>query len=155
MKTKRPVIDIHTDGSFKGNPKVGGYSGVMVSGSHAIVIAGRDDTAKDNDQMELQAVLSCLRQVNTPARIHISSDSQYVVNGINSWSHSWKQNGWKTQKGKDIAYKETWQELVELRKDHLVKATWVKGHTKNPTTQAEMSNHACDELAQLAAEGKL
>lgn len=152
-KTKRPIVELHTDGSFKGNPKCGGYSGVMVSGQHVMAFIGRDEHAKDNDHMELQALVTGLREINTEAKVHVSSDSQYVVNGVNSWINNWKRNGWKTQKGKDIANKELWQEVAELKKKHTIKATWVKGHLDNPTTTEEIANHVCDELAQKAADG--
>lgn len=154
-KEKRPVVDLHTDGSFKGNPKVGGYSGVMVSGQHVMAFVGRDEKAKDNDHMELQAIVSGMKQVNTPARITITSDSKYVVNGVNSWINNWKRNGWKTSKGKDVANRELWEEVAELKKTHIVKANWTKGHKDNPTTQPEIANETCDYLAQSAADGSL
>ena len=154
-KEKRPVVDLHTDGSFRGKPKVGGYSGVMVSGNHVMAFVGRDEHAKDNDHMELQAIVSGLKQVNTPARITITSDSKYVVNGVNSWVNNWKRNGWKTSSGKAVANRSLWEEVVELKKTHIVKATWTKGHKGNPTTQPEIANETCDYLAQSAAAGEL
>lgn len=149
-KEKRPVINMYTDGSFK--KRVGGYAGVMVSGNHCIALAGSDPTAPDNDRMELQAVVSCMRQINTPSRIHLTSDSQYVVNGINKWMNGWKRNDWKTHTGKPCAYQDLWKELAELRKAHLMKAEWVKGHQSNPTTPQQIANTVCDELAQSAAD---
>jgi ribonuclease HI len=154
-KEKRPVVDMHTDGSFKGKPKVGGYAGVMVSGNHVMAFVGRDEKAKDNDHMELQALVSGLRQINTPARVNITSDSKYVVNGVNSWLSNWKRNGWKTANGKEIANKELWQEVADMKNTHIVKAEWVKGHKDNPTTHQEVANDVCDGLAQLAADGKI
>lgn len=154
-KEKRPVVDLHTDGSFKGNPKVGGYSGVMVSGHHVMAFVGRDEHAKDNDHMELQAIVSGLRQINTPSRVTITSDSKYVVEGVNSWLNNWKRNGWKTAKGKDIANRELWQEVADMKHVHIVKAEWTKGHKDNPTTQQEIANDVCDGLAQQAADGNI
>lgn len=154
-KEKRPVVDLHTDGSFKGNPKVGGYSGVMVSGHHVMAFVGRDEKAKDNDHMELQAIVSGLRQIETPARVTITSDSKYVVNGVNSWINNWKRNGWKTSKGTTVANKALWEEVVDMKEKHIVKAVWTKGHKENPTTQPEIANETCDQLAQMAADGNL
>jgi len=154
-KQKRPIVAIHTDGSYKGSPKCGGYAGVMVSGNHAMTIIGRDENAPDNDRMELQAVVSCLRQVDVPAKIHISSDSQYVVKGINTWMRDWENNEWRTKSGRPCANKELWQELSELRKEHMVHAEWVKGHLDNPSSQDEIANQVCDDLAQKAADGRI
>lgn len=152
-KEKRPVIDIHTDGSYK--QQIGGYAGVMLCGNHCMAVVGRDESSPDNDRMELKAAVSCLKQINTPARVTLTSDSKYVVNGINTWMHNWKRNGWKTQSNKPCANRDLWEEMAELRVNHIVKAEWVKGHLKNPATTQEVANAVCDELAQKAAEGNL
>lgn len=153
--TKRPQVEIHTDGSFRGTPRVGGYAGVMISGPHAMTVVGRDSEARDNDQMELRAVISCLSQINTPAKIQLTSDSNYVVKGINTWLKGWKNNDWTTQKGTPVANQEMWKQVDEFKGVHSIKATWTKGHPKNPTTHEEIANQACDELAQMAAKGEI
>lgn len=39
-------------------------------------------------------------------KIHIISDSEYVVKSLNTWIYNWSKNGWKTAKGNDIQFKD-------------------------------------------------
>ena len=81
--------------------------------------------------------------------IHLTTDSQYVRQGITSWITGWKRNGWKTAARKPVKNKDLWQRLdaaVECRK---VEWFWVKGHSGHP------DNEAVDEGANLAIDALL
>ena len=45
--------------------------------------------------------------------IELYTESRFVASGI-GWIPGWKQKGWKTAKGQDIAHMEEWQQLDEL-----------------------------------------
>ena len=48
-----------------------------------------------NNRMELTAVIEALKALKRTSRVEICTDSQYVKNGMQSWIHGWKKNGWK------------------------------------------------------------
>jgi ribonuclease HI len=49
-----------------------------------------------NNRMELTAVIRALEALDAPSEVDLHTDSQYVKNGIETWIHGWKRNGWKT-----------------------------------------------------------
>ena len=73
----------------------------------------------------------------------LHTDSKYVRDGISSWIHGWKRNGWKTADRKPVKNAELWQALDEAARRHKVTWHWVQG----PCRPAE--NERADELARM------
>ena len=90
------------------------------------------------------AVISALDALKGPSDIVLWTDSQYVKNGITTWIHGWKRNGWKTADKKPVKNAELWQQLDESRKRHKIEWNWVKGHAGHP------ENERADDLARAA-----
>ena len=68
------------------------------------------------------------------------------MNGIQSWIHKWKKNGWKTSAKKPVKNKELWENLdLEISK-HTIEWMWVKGHDGN------INNEQADSLARKFIE---
>ena len=65
------------------------------------------------------------------------------MDGISSWIHGWKRNGWKTADKKPVKNGELWQALDEANRRHKVKWHWVKGHA------GHLENERADELARM------
>ena len=61
----------------------------------------------------------------------IYTDSKYLKDGIESWIHKWKKNGWKTSSKKNVKNKDLWIELDEEIMKHNIEWNWVKGHANN------------------------
>ena len=59
------------------------------------------------------------------SRVQLTTDSQYVRQGITQWIHNWKRNGWKTSQKKPVVNQDLWQRLDEALKDHQVEWHWV------------------------------
>ncbi|MET0045179.1 MAG: RNase H family protein, partial [Candidatus Thiodiazotropha sp. 6PLUC3] len=55
-----------------------------------------------NNRMELLAVIRGLQELTRPSQVQVTTDSQYVKNGITQWIHGWKRNGWKTSARKAV-----------------------------------------------------
>ncbi|MCX9458794.1 ribonuclease HI, partial [Vibrio cholerae] len=49
-----------------------------------------------NNRMELLAAIVGLETLKEPCHVDLTTDSQYVRQGITSWIHNWKKRGWKT-----------------------------------------------------------
>ena len=99
--------------------------------------------------MEMTAIIKALEQcVLLPEKyVRIVTDSNYVKQGITSWIHNWKKNGWKTSNGGDVKNKELWIQIDTLReKIKIIEWKWVKAHNGTP------QNEAVDKLARECAK---
>ena len=130
-----PIVEIHTDGSFIPSTRSGGWAAIIESDdTPTVTISGKiEDTT--NNRMEILAVLEALKTLVWPSTVTVYSDSQYVVNSINTWMYNWKKNGWKTG-GKfgpvtSVKNVDLFKQILELVGKHKVKMVWVKGHANN------------------------
>ena len=136
-------VKIYTDGACKGNPGKGGWGAVLQYGDTEKEISGYADKTTNNI-MELTAAVEALKMLKEPCEVILTTDSNYVKNGISDWIFNWKKNGWKTASKKPVKNKELWQKLDSLSKNHSIQWEWVKGHSGHP------ENERCDELANEA-----
>jgi ribonuclease HI len=134
-------VEIFTDGACSGNPGPGGWGAVMRSGPHEKELYGYEP-ATTNNRMELMAAIKSLEALKRPSKVAITTDSSYVRDGITTWIHNWKKNGWRTSDKKPVKNAELWKRLDELRIQHKVEWHWVKGHAGHP------ENERADELAR-------
>lgn len=137
-------VQIITDGSCLGNPGPGGWACILRYGNHKKELSGSEPHTTNN-RMELTAAIKGLEALKSQCEVRITTDSQYVKNGIMSWIQNWKRNGWMTKDRKPVSNKELWIELDDLVARHDVKWEWTKGHADHE------DNNRCDELAQAAA----
>ena len=140
---KTEKVQIFTDGACKGNPGPGGWGAILRFQDNEKEINGYKPLTTNNI-MELMAVIESLKAISKPFEIVITTDSKYVKNGITSWIHNWKKNGWKTAAKKPVKNKELWIELDHLIQKHNVSWEWVKGHS------GHIENERADELANEA-----
>jgi len=136
----------YTDGACSGNPGPGGW-GVLLRAMDGDTIAkerelcgGEAETT--NNRMELLAAIHALETLERPSKLTVVTDSAYVKNGVTSWIHGWKRNGWKTSNKKPVKNVELWQRLDAAQARHDVIWKWVKGHAGHP------ENERADELAR-------
>ena len=140
---KTEKVQIFTDGACKGNPGPGGWGAILRFQDNEKEINGFKPLTTNNI-MELMAVIESLKTISKPFQIEITTDSKYVKNGITSWIHNWKKNGWKTAAKKPVKNKELWIELDHLIQKHNISWKWVKGHS------GHVENERADELANEA-----
>ena len=141
----KQAVHIYTDGSCLGNPGPGGYGAILIYGKHRKEISDGFNLTTNN-RMELLATIEALNLLTKPCQVELTTDSQYVKNGINQWIHNWRRNGWRTKDKKPVKNADLWQALDEAIKPHEVNWHWVKGHSGHP------ENERCDDLARQAAE---
>lgn len=136
----------YTDGACSGNPGPGGWGVLMIARDNGAVIkerelcGGEPDTT--NNRMELLAAIRALESLNRPSTITVVTDSAYVKNGVTSWIHGWKRNGWKTADKKPVKNAELWQQLDAAQGGHSVIWRWIKGHA------GHVENERADALAR-------
>lgn len=138
-------LEIYTDGSCLGNPGPGGYGAILRYKQHEKELsAGFYLTT--NNRMELLAAITALESLKEPCKVTLTSDSQYVRQGITKWIINWKKRGWKTADKKDVKNKDLWQRLDAQAHYHEITWHWVKGHAGHE------ENERCDNLARHGAE---
>tara|TARA_B100001996_G_scaffold78252_1_gene57741 strand:+ start:424 stop:861 length:438 start_codon:yes stop_codon:yes gene_type:complete len=136
MKT----IYIYTDGACRGNPGPGGWGAILIYENYTKEIKG-GSLLTTNNIMELTAVIEALSILKFSSQIVITTDSNYVKNGITKWIHNWKVKGWRTASKKPVKNKELWMKLDELSSNHKIDWKWVKGHS------GHIENEKADSLA--------
>ncbi|MET0047725.1 MAG: ribonuclease HI [Sedimenticola sp.] len=142
-------VEIFTDGACRGNPGPGGWGALLrYKGKEKELFGGEVETT--NNRMELAAVINALKALTRSAQVRITTDSQYVKNGINQWIHNWKRNGWKTAAKKPVKNEDLWRELDALVAQHDVEWAWVKGHSGHPENELAdtLANKGIDSLAE-------
>jgi ribonuclease HI len=124
-------VTIYTDGACKGNPGPGGWGALLQRGNVERELFG-GEALTTNNRMELTAVIEALGALKRPSDVALYTDSQYVRQGIMTWIHNWKRNGWKTSDRKPVKNADLWQTLDQLAASHRIAWHWVKGHADNP-----------------------
>lgn len=138
-------IEIFTDGACRGNPGPGGW-GVLLRHAEKEKRLHGGEPQTTNNRMELQAAIEGLTSLPTACVVDLTSDSQYVRNGITEWLPNWKKRGWKTAAGKPVKNIDLWQQLEAACKRHQVRWHWVKGHS------GHRENEIADQLANLGID---
>ncbi len=152
------TLSFYTDGSSRGNPGPGGWGCIAVIGHERVIELGGKDSHTTNNKMELQAVIEAMKvsvkkDVGRFKKIHVYSDSKYVLQGITEWIKNWKKNNWRTAAKKEVLNQELWQELDALvetvsQAGKHITWTYVKGHSSNKY------NERADVLATYCADAK-
>jgi len=132
-------VEIYTDGGCQPNPGTGGWAAILLYGGKEKELSGAEPNTTNN-RMELTAAVRALEALKRPCHIVIHTDSEYLKNGVSTWMHGWKKNGWKRKEGalKNI---DLWQRLDELTSKHTIEWRWVRGHAGHDL------NERCDVLA--------
>ncbi|MDK2778941.1 MAG: ribonuclease HI [Pseudomonadota bacterium] len=138
-------VHLYTDGACKGNPGPGGWGALLRYGSNEKELWG-GESETTNNRMELKAAIEGLKALKRPCSVVLTTDSQYVKQGINSWLAGWKRNGWRTASKQPVKNQDLWQALDKECQRHQIEWCWVKGHAGHP------GNERADQLANRGAE---
>lgn len=138
-------VEIFTDGGCRGNPGIGGWGALLRFGEVEKELSGSAQETTNN-RMELTAAIEALRALKRDCKVTLTTDSQYVKNGISQWMPNWKRNNWKTAAKKPVKNQDLWQALDEALSTHEVHWQWVKGHS------GHAENERVDMLANAAMD---
>ncbi|HEX2767755.1 MAG TPA: ribonuclease HI [Geobacteraceae bacterium] len=139
------LVNIFCDGACSGNPGVGGFGCILRYGGHEKELSGADgDTT--NNRMEMTAAITALESLRRPCRVHLTTDSQYLVKGMTEWLPGWIRKNWINSKKEPVLNRDLWERLLALSNIHRIEWNWVRGHAGHP------ENERCDELARKALE---
>lgn len=95
--------------------------------------------------MELTAAIEGLAAISGRRRVHLHSDSAYVVNCFRDrWHERWERIGWVNAGKRPVANRDLWERLLAESRRHEVVWHKVKGHS------GEELNERVDRLARAA-----
>lgn len=127
-------VEVHTDGACLGNPGPGGWAALLrYQGRERELSGGETDTT--NNRMELMAAIMGLESLKEPCSVVLTTDSQYVRQGITQWMANWVRRGWKTAGGDPVKNRDLWERLHAAARRHRVDWRWVKGHSGDPDNE--------------------
>lgn len=133
-------VEIFTDGGANPNPGPGGYGAILrYNGTEKELSGGEKDST--NNRMELMAAIKALEALTRSSKVVLTTDSQYLKNGITKWIGGWKKKNYKGVKNPEL-----WQRLDTVAQKHDIRWCWVKGHSGHP------DNERCDILATQAMQ---
>lgn len=138
-------VQIYTDGACRGNPGPGGWGALLIFGDKEKELYGGEPETTNN-RMELMAAIQSLESLTRACPVELTTDSNYVKNGISDWMKKWKKNGWRTANKKPVKNIDLWQRLDQAVQRHSVEWHWVKGHSGHP------ENERADQLANLGID---
>lgn len=141
------VVEIFTDGGCRGNPGIGGWGALLRYGTNEKELYGYQ-VETTNNRMELMAAIKALETLREPCDVVLTTDSQYVRQGVMQWMANWKKRHWKTAAKKPVKNKDLWQRLDKATKGHDIDWKWVKGHS------GHAENERVDALANRAMDDK-
>jgi len=140
-------VQLFTDGSCYPNPsldgKGAGWAYVLLRKSPQAPVKASGpclDGFSTNNRMELTAAIEGLLALDTPSRVELVTDSEYVGRGICQWIEAWRKTGFR-QKNSDL-----WKRMDTLLRRHVVYITCIRGH------QGQPENEECDRMAGEASQ---
>lgn len=150
-----PLVAVYADESCLGNGREGdnpGAAGAVIefrTGGGAVV--RRDlwvsERATTNNRMALRSVIEVFQALSAKQHrlsVLFTTDSNYIVNGMTDWIHTWVKKDWRTRGGL-VLNKELWCAAADAVGDHEVQWRWVRGHASHP------QNEYANDLAIKAA----
>ncbi len=145
MNEQTSTVEIFTDGACRGNPGPGGWAALLRHKEEEKIISGAVEETTNN-RMELTAAIEGLEKLKRPMVVVLTTDSQYVKDGITKWIEGWKAKGWITSQRKPVKNVDLWKRLDQVVAIHTVEWKWVKGHS------GHRENEMVDQAANIAID---
>jgi ribonuclease HI len=99
--------------------------------------------------MELTAAVEGLAAIPGRRRVHLHSDSAYIVNCFRErWWERWEKTDWKNRQKQPVANRDLWERLLAESRRHDVVWHKVRGHSGDPL------NERTDQLARDAIQAR-
>ncbi|XP_061168111.1 ribonuclease H1-like isoform X2 [Saccostrea echinata] len=124
---------VYTDGCCRNNGQKGSVAGIGVywGPDHPCNVSEKLPGRPTNNRAEIHAARVAVKQAKERKMrsVTVVTDSQFLINGMTSWIHSWKKNGWTLSDKSKVKNVEDWKALDAEMKDINVKFKHVRGHT--------------------------
>nr|XP_022317374.1 ribonuclease H1-like [Crassostrea virginica] len=140
---------VYTDGCCLNNGQNHSVAGVGVywGPNHPSNVSERLPGKPTNNRAEIHAARIAVKQAKEKGMksVTVVTDSQFLINGMTSWIHNWKRNGWVLSDKTEVKNKEDWKAIDSEMQGIEVKFKHVYGH------RGVEGNEAADRLANEGA----
>jgi ribonuclease HI len=125
-------IIIYCDGGCRNNQQkenLGAWACSLQYGNGFKMLSGIERNTTNN-KMELLSCIKALEAITDKTiPVRVTSDSKYLVEGINTWIYAWIRDRWKKSDGKLVINQELWMQLFKLKISfHDIMFNHCKGH---------------------------
>jgi ribonuclease HI len=135
-------VTVYTDGACSGNPGPGGWAAIIMEDGAERIVSGAE-ARTTNQRMELMAAIEGLAAIPDRRRVHVRTDSAYVMNCFEQrWWERWEKNGWLGAGKKPVTNRDLWERLLAQVRRHDVVWHKVRGHS------GDVMNDRVDALAR-------
>lgn len=143
----RKKIFLFTDGACRGNPGPGGWGVILRYGDTEKELFGGEKNTTNN-RMELTAAIQGLNSLKESCDVELTTDSQYVRQGVLEWLEGWKKRNWKTADKKPVKNQDLWEALDQATLRHRITWHWVRGHSGHEENERadQLANKGIDNL---------
>lgn len=131
-------LEVYTDGSYKDG--VGSWAYIIIQEDHILKEKFGTKRYTDNLEMEYQAIIEALHEIDLDTEVTLYSDSRIVLDNILIEMKDWKKQNWKKKNAKEIPHVEKLRQIDELIQNRKISWKWVKAHSGN------FYNDYCDKL---------
>ncbi|CAG9536231.1 unnamed protein product [Cercopithifilaria johnstoni] len=142
-----PVV--YTDGACFSNGRAGAVVGIGVywGERHVDNISEPLLGPPTNNRAEFTAVIRAIQTAiqRKYQQLIVRTDSNLLIQTMNSWIHGWRKNSWKTSNGSDVKNQDLIIQLDDLLKNINVRFEHVAGHT------GIFGNEKADQFAREGA----
>ncbi|MCB2195804.1 MAG: ribonuclease HI [Bacteroidetes bacterium] len=142
------IPELFTDGSFNNENKQGGFAILIKTVQNEYYIHQLKTEKKDNNLLELTAVIEGIKYLKKEPKIRIVTDSQYVIKGISEWLPLWKLNDFYTANGTKAKNIKAWKTVDQLIQGKYLEFEWIKAHADH------FENTLCDLKAKSIYKNK-
>jgi ribonuclease HI len=137
-------VTVYSDGACRGNPGPGGWAAIVVDDGVERIVSGAEPRTT-NQRMELTAAVEALAAIPERRRVHLYTDSAYVMNCFRDrWYEKWEKNGWLGAGKRPVTNRDLWERLIAQTRRHDVVWHKVRGHS------GDVMNERVDALARGA-----
>lgn len=134
--TLTSTIRIYTDGGCQKYTNIGGWGVVFYLDQYSAELSGSENDTTSN-RMEMMAAAQALESLPPKLNITLLTDSTYLKDGITTWIHNWKKNGWLSYDKKPIKNRDLWERIDQAQKNHNVEWCWTRGGKNSGNERAD------------------
>ena len=104
---------------------------MLVQGSESWEMSGSSPRTTISE-MEILAAVKALRSIPTGSIVHLSSDSELLIRGMELYVGRWESQGWRNSRANLIQHRELWSQLLAMNEQMVLHWQWIKGHIRHP-----------------------
>lgn len=91
------------------------------------------------NQAEIIGLTLATSKINKNCHLTIFTDSFYLAEGLSKWLKQWENNGWKTEKKKDVSNRTEWQNLLKILHRHEFEVVCKDKHEYSSWLESEIA----------------